>query len=104
MTVIKSLRELRDVRKQNLSTYLEHVKEILEYVRTYGDDGLIELTRRFDGITIRDIVVEPKELKDMAESTPDDVKTSIDLLYEYLQSLNKEVLPKDFIVRDGEYS
>ncbi|MEM0453775.1 MAG: histidinol dehydrogenase [Sulfolobales archaeon] len=104
MTVIKSLHELHDLRKQNLSTYLEHVKEILEHVRTYGDDGLIELTKRFDGITIRDIVVEPKELKDMAESTPDDVKTSIDLLYEYLQSLNKEVLPKDFIVRDGEYS
>ncbi|MCX8186649.1 MAG: histidinol dehydrogenase [Sulfolobales archaeon] len=102
--IIKSINELYSIRRQDLNTYLGHVGEIIEYVMKYRDDGLRELTRKFDGVSIKEIVVNKEELRELAESIPYEVKTSLDLLYEYLISLHTSTLPKDLIIRSGKFS
>jgi len=73
-------------------------------VRTYGDLGLIELTKKFDGVLIKDVVVSLEELSNLSESLHHEVRSSIDLIYEHLITLNKQSLPKDLMVRVGGLS
>ncbi len=73
-------------------------------MRNYGDRGLRELTKRFDGVDVRDIVVSSEELNELADSIGQDVRNSIDLIYDYLTSLNKQTMPKDLIIKDCGFS
>ncbi len=104
MVVIKSLDELRRVRKAGITAYVEYVKWILEYVRARGDGALIELTKKFDGVVIKDVVVPSEELDELAKSLPDDVRHSIDVIYDHLKLLNRQTMPKDMLINVGGFS
>ena len=90
--------ELLRFRTQSMSNYLDYVKGIIEYVRSYGDRGLIELTAKFDGVSLKDVVVSYDELKSIADLLPEDVRNSIDLIYNHLTSFNEYFKPRDDFV------
>ena len=94
--------ELLKFRAQSISKYVDYVKSIIEYVRSYGDRGLIELTAKFDDVLLKDVVVSYDELESIANLLPEDVRNSIDVVYNHLTSFNEYFKPKDsFVVYDG---
>lgn len=71
-------------------------------MRRYGDRGLKELTKKFDGVEIGNITVSSEELNHLADSISQDVRESIDLIYEHMVSLNKAMVPKDLMIKNHE--
>ncbi|MEM4040520.1 MAG: histidinol dehydrogenase [Ignisphaera sp.] len=50
------------VRPLELEKVLDNVKNIIEYVRKYGDRALKELTKKFDGVDIDTIAIDRQYL------------------------------------------
>ena len=57
----------------------EVVAAIIEEVRRDGDDALLALTARLDGVTIASIEVEPGELKEALCRVPDDLRAALEV-------------------------
>jgi histidinol dehydrogenase len=55
----------------------KRVTEILEQVRQGGEESLIELTLRFDGIRVEALQVSREEIRDAARSVPQDLKNAV---------------------------
>ncbi len=61
------------------------VREIIEAVREGGDASLIELTERFDGVSLEKIRVPDSELASALEDVPDEVREALELAAERIR-------------------
>jgi histidinol dehydrogenase len=89
------LRNLPSGRSRDFGDVVEYVKNIIEYVRIYGDKALIEFTRKFDGVEIEGVKIDAKELEKCMGLLPNNVKNSIDIIYNHLFNIHYTTLPKD---------
>lgn len=55
------------------------VRSILRDVRERGDDALIELTERFDGVLLAELRVPRAEIEAALTSTPDDLRRALEM-------------------------
>uniref|UniRef100_A0A7C5THH9 Histidinol dehydrogenase n=1 Tax=Ignisphaera aggregans TaxID=334771 RepID=A0A7C5THH9_9CREN len=92
MTIVKNL---PSGRSRDFGDVVEYVKNIIEYVRIYGDKALIEFTKKFDGVEIESIKIDAKELEKCMDVLPNSVKNSIDIIYNHLFNIHYTTLPKD---------
>ncbi len=78
------------------------VREILEHVRSDGDDALRELTARFDGVEISRLTVSPDELAAAAGRVPARLRSALDRAAANIRSYHEAQMPPDVdIDRDG---
>lgn len=89
------IRDIPSSRITDFSNLINYVKNIIDYIKAYGDKALIELTRKYDGVEISSVELDHRELERCAEKTPTSVKKSIDVIYNHLYNFNYHILPKD---------
>jgi histidinol dehydrogenase len=78
------------------------VREIVRRVREEGDAALVELTRRFDGADLRELVVSPEELAAASDAVPAELRRALDALIERVTQLSRRQLPPEWRdERDG---
>ena len=80
------------------------VREILERVRTDGDDVLVELAQRFDGANLAagGLIVTADELDRAGSEIPGDLRDALDSLILRLHDLHRRQLPAEWWdERDG---
>jgi len=64
-------------RRQRPSKARAKVKDILDAVRTKGDEAVLELTKRFDKADLKDLRVTKEEVDQAVERVPKDVKDAL---------------------------
>ena len=52
--------------------------EILEQVKKDGDQSIINLTKKYDGIDISDLRVSKEEIREAVRKLPEDLKESVE--------------------------
>ena len=57
---------------------VEEVRAIIEHVRTGGDQALIELTRRFDGVELEALTASDEEIATALERAPRPVREALE--------------------------
>ena len=57
----------------------ETIKDILEQVRSRGDQALFDLTRKFDGVTLKSLLVSEAEIVEASSGVSDELKLAIDV-------------------------
>ena len=94
-----SQEELKKIlyRYLNFEDYINQVKEIVEYVRKFGDKALIELTKKFDGIELDKIEVSFSELKELGSKVSDELRSIIDQVITQVKEFNSKLIPKNVI-------
>jgi len=80
-------------RPNDFSDILDYVKQIVEYVRKEGDNAIIELTKKIDGVEIDRIEVSMEELEYYAGNISKDVEWAINLIIKQLEAYNELVKP-----------
>jgi len=95
MTVLRGLPDRRSV---DIADALDRVREVIDYVKRYGDKALVELTKKYDGIDVGGIALEYDELKDMASRLDVRVRMAIDRVCEFLEGFYRHIIPRDHIV------
>ncbi len=65
------------------------VTEILEQVKKDGDKALINLTRKFDGIEVKNLRVSWEEISEAITRVPDDLKQSIALAKQNIEKFHE---------------
>ncbi len=71
------------------------VGPILEAVRKYGDKGLIEYARKFDGLTRKSVWVAPAELKAAANRLSPQFISAVEVASENVRRYAEKQLPKE---------
>lgn len=73
------------------------VRITLEYVRTQGDEALMDLESRFDGAVFTSadaLKVNEKEIEDAAASVPQELKTAIAQAYSNIRKFHSAQMPQ----------
>ncbi len=73
------------------------VSATLEYVRTKGDDALLNLESRYDGVTFSSaeaLRVSEKEIEEAAASVPQELKDAIAQAYSNIKKFHEAQLPE----------
>lgn len=78
------------------------VFDILEMVRAKGDIALIELTEKFDHLSLspETLRFDEAEIKDIAAKTPDDIFKALKFAHGRIKSHHQKQKPKDHIYTD----
>jgi histidinol dehydrogenase len=102
---VLELLDLRDRRERLEPRRLEivphvsdTVREIVQRVRDEGDDVLLELTLRFDGVDLRErgLVVPPDEFADAIGGVPIELRRALDALILRVTDLHRRQLPLEW--------
>ncbi len=74
------------------------VRGIIERVRAEGDEGLFDLTLKFDGADLRQtgLTVSPQEFQRAEETVPSELKAALDALVDRLTDLHRRQLPMEW--------
>ncbi len=75
-----------EINQAELSSLMD---EVFEQVRSSGDRGLIELTKRFDQVAIDDVVVHIDQEVLVKPDIPDDLRRAIDQAYANIASFHR---------------
>ncbi|CAI8261810.1 MAG: Histidinol dehydrogenase [Prochlorococcus marinus str. MIT 9313] len=81
--------------KQAMAT----VEDILDTVRSQGDQALMTLTERFDGFRPEPLTVAPEELEDAWRKTPQKLQSALELAYRRIQDFHQHQRPNDLMVQ-----
>ncbi len=65
------------------------VEDILEEVKSRGEEALLEMTLRFDKVSLQNIQVTPKEIQDAADEISEELKNAIQLAYENIKRFHE---------------
>lgn len=65
------------------------VNEIIQEVKTNGDQALISYAEKFDGIALRNIFIEKEELKNIAQSAGEEEKNAIRIAYQNIRKFHE---------------
>ncbi|BBG24017.1 histidinol dehydrogenase [Sulfuracidifex tepidarius] len=88
--------KLPEVRPNSLEPFLDKVKEIINDVVRDGDQGLIDLTAKFDNVRLSSVKASDEEIKESSESLPEEVKSSIDMIWDQLKNFHESAKPPNF--------
>jgi histidinol dehydrogenase/sulfopropanediol 3-dehydrogenase len=83
----------------------ESVREIIDEVRSDGDQGIKSLTRKFDGVDLSEIEVTEAEIEEAKESISEKERAAIDYSIERVKEFaeaQKESLSNDFEAEFGD--
>lgn len=80
--------------KQAMAT----VEEILEAVRTKGDQALFDYTERLDGFRPEPLTVAPEQLKDAWQQTPKQLQSALELAHRRIQDFHQQQKPNDLMM------
>ncbi len=78
------------------------VKEILEQVLNRGDEALIQLTEKFDGIKPKNLLLQTDKLKDAWDKTPKSLQDALQLAHQRIKKFHEYQKPKDLSI-EGEH-
>jgi len=73
---------------ENFSSIEESVKSTIELVKTKGDPALIQLTKKFDKVTVDNIKIDEKVIKSSAKSIHSALKKAIDTAYKNIYTFH----------------
>src|SRR4051794_16432211 len=83
-------------------TIVATVRSILVDVRERGDDALRELTERFDGVRIDDVLVDPADCKAALDAIPSELRDALELAAANIRDFSREeTSPEVDHERDG---
>lgn len=95
MTIYRGIPSSRSL---DLDKVLDIVRNIIEYVRKYGDAALKELTKQFDNIDLDSIVIDRDNLYKCCKDLNNGIKKSIDKIYDFLFKIHESYVPKDMVI------
>ncbi|MFT5677102.1 MAG: histidinol dehydrogenase [Paraglaciecola sp.] len=76
----------------------ELVSDIIDQVRTQGDDALYQLTERFDGVALEDLTLDPSHVRRAELDISPQVKNAIELAYSNIRKFHEAQRPLDIKV------
>jgi histidinol dehydrogenase len=94
MTVIRKLPTQRQLRFENI---LDNVKDIISNVKNEGDKALIELTKKFDKVSIDSVVLDIDQLKKCCSDLDQAIAKSINEILDFLWKFHERTLPRDAV-------
>ena len=74
--------------KLDFNPYMEEVKKIVEDVRKRGDSALVELTKKFDGVSLEKIKVSDSEIDNAYDEVDDEVIDALELAKENIEKFH----------------
>lgn len=96
---LRDRRERLEPRRLEIDPHVsDTVREIVQRVRDEGDDVLLELTLRFDGLDLRErgLVVPPDEFADAIDGVPVELRRALDALILRVTDLHRRQLPLEW--------
>ncbi|WP_338600544.1 histidinol dehydrogenase [Sulfolobus tengchongensis] len=84
---------LPETRPNDFTKVIPIVKDIIESVKTKGDNAIYELTEKLDKVKISNIKVSKEELNTQASKVDSKVKEAIDIAYEQLKAFHEMLVP-----------
>ena len=69
--------------------------DIIEQVKTYGDDALKDFTKRFDGVRLSTLALNPEQIASAQDELSAEVKLAIDTAFDNIYRFHKAQYPKD---------
>lgn len=81
---------------------LKKVDEILEEVKTKGDQALLEFTRIYDNNTISSFKVTNEEIKDAKKTIDKDLKDAITNAIDNITDFHKKQIREDYFMEKGD--
>jgi histidinol dehydrogenase len=96
---LRDRRERLEPRRLEIDPHVsDTVREIVQRVRDEGDDVLLELTLRFDGVDLRErgLVVPPVEFADAIDGVPIELRRALDALILRVTDLHRRQLPLEW--------
>lgn len=98
-------------RKESLKEVFPKVEEIIDMVKRDGDDALINLTERFDGVKLRYIEVPSEEIDDAYDRVDDELVDALEAAKEnisnfhYITMVDRDIrLDFDYMVLGKKYT
>jgi len=82
----------------------EHVKKIIEDVRTQGDDALIRYTKKFDKVklSVRQLKVLSNEISGAYQSISPNFVSSLKVIIENINKFYRKAVKKSWRMKDGD--
>ncbi len=82
--------------------YEKKVKEIIQLVRERGDEALIDLTRKFDGLELTPETLEIpfEDLEKAYEDLEDDVREALEIAEERIRSFHEKQVERSFFAEE----
>ena len=96
----KKLREWLDERSQEIDPeVVAKAAEILNRVRKEGDAALVDLTQKFDGVTMQDFRVSEAEMDEAEAECDESFKEAMCLAAENIRTFHKAQLPQSYLLQ-----
>ena len=96
----KKLREWLDERSQEIDPeVVAKAAEILNRVRKEGDAALVDLTQKFDGVTMQDFRVSEAEMDEAEAECDESFKEAMRLAAENIRTFHKAQLPQSYLLQ-----
>ena len=96
----KKLREWLDERSQEIDPeVVAKAAEILNRVRKEGDAALVDLTQKFDGVTMQDFRVSEAEMDEAEAECDESFKEAMRLADENIRTFHKAQLPQSYLLQ-----
>jgi len=80
----------------------EAVLGIIQDVRRRGDDALREMTKKFDGAEIQELVVSPEEFEEARALIPQEVYTSLEKAKQRIESFHAEQKERSWFIQQQD--
>ena len=75
------------------------VREIISAVKKDGDSALLNLTKKYDGVKLKKLKVEEKEIKNASLSLNESLKNGISIAKRRIEEFHRKELPDDFVLK-----
>ena len=75
---------------QNLSLYRERVRPIIDSVRNGGDKAVLDCTKKFDGVTLKNSRVSQEDIRNALQKIPKELLSSISSAKENISRFQNE--------------
>jgi len=102
MQRIKGKEELERILRKRLSfdpKIEKKVKGIISAVKKDSDSALFDLTEKYDGVRLKKLKVEEKEIKNASLSLNKSLKNGITLAKRRIEEFHRKELPDDFLLK-----
>ena len=110
--VVRGIKEAKEailnIRKRQLEslneqTFFTTVTKIINNVKDFGDQALINYTKDFDNVTLENILIPQKVLKDNWDNLDQKLKNSLMLASKRIREYHKISKPKEWYDKKNQY-
>ena len=111
--VVRGIKEAKEailnIRKRQLESLNEQiffttVTKIINNVKDFGDQALINYTKDFDNVTLENILIPQKVLKDNWDNLDQKLKNSLMLASKRIREYHKISKPKEWYDKKNQYN